>query len=105
MLKPGQRSSRASASPTSELEDSASSIREKGIIQPILVRPIRACRIVYEIVAGERRWRAAQQAQLHEVPVSSWSRLADREALELAIIENVQRQDLNAIEEARATSG
>jgi ParB family chromosome partitioning protein len=83
-----------------ELKDLASSIREKGVLQPILVRPT-AQADHYEIVAGERRWRAAQMAQLHEVPVTV-RELSDVETLELAIIENVQRADLNAMEEATA---
>jgi ParB family chromosome partitioning protein len=84
-----------------ELEDLARSIREKGVLQPILVRPTARGNDVYEIVAGERRWRAAQQAKLHDVPVVI-RELGDSEALELAIIENVQRADLNAMEEAQA---
>jgi ParB family chromosome partitioning protein len=82
-----------------DLEDLASSIREKGVIQPILVRPVSGSFDAYEIIAGERRWRAAQRAGLHDVPVTVVE-ASDREALELAIIENVQRTDLNAIEEA-----
>jgi len=82
-----------------ELNDLAQSVREKGILQPILVRPLSGDS--YEIVAGERRWRAAQQAQLHDVPVVV-REMSDGEALELAIVENVQRADLNAIEEAAA---
>jgi ParB family transcriptional regulator, chromosome partitioning protein len=82
-----------------DLEDLASSIREKGVIQPILVRTVMGAADAYEIIAGERRWRAAQRAELHDVPVTVLE-VSDREALELAIIENVQREDLNAIEEA-----
>jgi ParB family transcriptional regulator, chromosome partitioning protein len=82
-----------------DLEDLASSIREKGVIQPILVRTVPGAFDAYEIIAGERRWRAAQKAELHDVPVTVVE-ASDREALELAIIENVQREDLNAIEEA-----
>jgi ParB family transcriptional regulator, chromosome partitioning protein len=82
-----------------ELHDLASSIREKGILQPILVRPIKGETDAYEIVAGERRWRAAQLAKLHDVPVIV-RELTDGESLELAIIENIQRADLNAVEEA-----
>lgn len=74
------------------------SVRAHGVLQPILVRPLADGR--YEIIAGERRWRAAQAAGLHEVPAVVRS-LDDRTAFELAIIENVQRSDLNAIEEAR----
>jgi ParB family chromosome partitioning protein len=84
-----------------DLEDLSNSIREKGILQPILVRPIKGETDAYEIVAGERRWRAAQRAKLHDVPVVV-REMEDGEALELAIIENVQRADLNAIEEAAA---
>lgn len=82
-----------------DLEALASSIRERGVVQPILVRPAPGGRDRYEIVAGERRWRAAQMAGLHEVPVVV-RELDDRTALEIAIIENVQRADLNAVEEA-----
>ncbi len=77
----------------------AESIRENGILQPILVRPRRDDPASFEIVAGERRWRAAQLAQLHEVPVIVRD-LTDQEALELALVENVQRQDLSPLEEA-----
>jgi len=79
-----------------ELAELAESIRSKGLVQPIIVRPVAGG---YEIVAGERRWRAAQKAGLHTVPVIARD-LNDKEVLELAIIENVQRADLNAIEEA-----
>jgi ParB family transcriptional regulator, chromosome partitioning protein len=82
-----------------ELEELASSIRSKGIIQPILVRTVRGATDAYEIVAGERRWRAAQKANLHEVPIILME-ISDKEALEIAIIENVQRADLNPLEEA-----
>jgi ParB family chromosome partitioning protein len=81
-----------------DLADLTSSIKEKGIVQPILVRPV-AGSSDFEIIAGERRWRAAQKAGLHEVPVVVHE-VSDREALEIAIIENVQRADLNALEEA-----
>lgn len=81
-----------------ELEDS---IREKGIILPIIVRPSQNQPGLYEIVAGERRWRAAQRVPLHEVPVVV-RELSDTEQFELALIENIQREDLNAIEEAEA---
>ncbi|MDE1569620.1 ParB/RepB/Spo0J family partition protein [Aquabacter sp. P-9] len=80
------------------LEDLTASVKEKGIIQPIVVRTIGPN--AFEIVAGERRWRAAQRAALHEVPVVVVE-LNDREALEVAIIENVQRSDLNPLEEAQ----
>jgi ParB family chromosome partitioning protein len=82
-----------------ELSELADSIREKGLVQPILVRPEPGASNSYEIVAGERRWRASQRAGLHAVPVIVRD-LADQEVLELAIIENVQRADLNPIEEA-----
>jgi ParB family chromosome partitioning protein len=81
-----------------ELAELAESIRQKGLVQPIIVRADRVAG-VYEIVAGERRWRAAQRAGLHMVPVIVRD-LSDQEVLELAIIENFQRADLNAIEEA-----
>jgi ParB family chromosome partitioning protein len=74
------------------------SVTEHGVLQPILVRPIAGGK--YEIVAGERRWRAAQRAGLHDVPVLQLE-IDDREALEIAIVENVQRTDLNPIEEAQ----
>jgi len=80
------------------LDELAASITARGLIQPILVRP-HPHNETYQIVAGERRWRAAQRARLHEVPVIV-RELSDGETLELAIVENVQRQDLNAIEEA-----
>lgn len=81
-----------------DLEELAESIRQKGVVQPIVVRPDPASG-GYEIVAGERRWRAAQRAQLHHVPAVI-RELSDQDALEIAIIENVQRADLNSIEEA-----
>jgi ParB family chromosome partitioning protein len=84
-----------------DLQDLANSIREKGVLQPILVRPTARGAEVFEIVAGERRWRAAQLANLHDVPVVV-RELSDAESLELAIIENIQRADLNAMEEAAA---
>ena len=85
----------------SEVEDLANSIREKGILQPLVVRQ-RADRS-FEIVAGERRWRAAQRAGVHDVPVLIRD-FSDGEALEIALVENIQRADLNAIEEARGFS-
>jgi len=81
-----------------DLVELSDSIRQKGIVQPIVVRPDRIAG-GYEIVAGERRWRAAQRANLHTMPVIV-RELTDQEVLELGIIENVQRADLNAIEEA-----
>ncbi|TCO73436.1 ParB/RepB/Spo0J family partition protein [Rhodovulum euryhalinum] len=81
------------------LQELAASIREKGVIQPLIVRPSKRSEGRYEIVAGERRWRACQLAQRHEVPVIV-RELDDIEVLEIAIIENIQRADLNAVEEA-----
>jgi ParB family transcriptional regulator, chromosome partitioning protein len=82
-----------------ELDSLAESIRAQGILQPILVRRDGDHANSYEIIAGERRWRAAQRARLHEVPVIIKD-LSDAKALEVALVENVQRQDLNALEEA-----
>ena len=82
-----------------ELQDLAASIREKGVIQPLILRKSGGGSDDYEIVAGERRWRAAQIAQLHEVPALIRD-YTDTEVLEIAIIENVQRSDLNPVEEA-----
>ena len=82
-----------------DLTELTDSIREKGIIQPLVVRPKPGIPDVFEIIAGERRWRAAQRAGLHELPVVVLD-VGDKEALELAIIENVQRTDLNPLEEA-----
>jgi ParB family chromosome partitioning protein len=87
----------------SELTDLSNSIREHGIVQPILVRPAKGEDLggaQFEIIAGERRWRSAQKAGLHEVPIVIRD-VADKQALELAIIENVQRSDLNSVEEAQ----
>ena len=83
-----------------ELQDLAASIREKGVIQPLILRPHPVQAGDFEIVAGERRWRAAQMAGVHELPALV-RELSDTEVLELAIIENVQRADLNAVEEAQ----
>ena len=94
-LKPGRLNPRKDFR-DDELAELADSIRSKGLVQPIIVRPVAGG---YEIVAGERRWRAAQKAGLHTVPVIARD-LEDKEVLELAIIENVQRTDLNSIEEA-----
>ncbi|MGV6840325.1 MAG: ParB/RepB/Spo0J family partition protein [Planktomarina sp.] len=82
-----------------DLDDLANSIRTKGVIQPLIVRPHQKTPGDYEIIAGERRWRAAQLAQLHQVPVVV-REMDDQSVLEIAIIENIQRADLNAIEEA-----
>ena len=83
-----------------KLEELANSIRKNGVIQPIAVRPNKSDKSKYEIVAGERRWLAAQRAGLHEIPVTILD-LSDVESLEVAIVENIQRDDLNPIEEAR----
>ena len=83
-----------------KLEELANSIRKNGIIQPIAVRHSKSSSGKYEIVAGERRWLAAQKAGLHEIPVTILE-LSDVESLEVAIVENIQRDDLNPIEEAR----
>jgi ParB family transcriptional regulator, chromosome partitioning protein len=85
--------------PDDELDELAASLRGRGMIQPIVARPVRGTADSYEIVAGERRWRAAQRAGLHEVPVVVIE-ATDAEALQLAIVENVQRTDLNPLEEA-----
>jgi len=84
-----------------ELEALAQSVREKGVLQPLLVRPVAEENAAFELVAGERRWRAAQRAGLHRVPVLVRG-LSDTEALEVALIENLQREDLTALEEAEA---
>jgi len=97
-LRPNPRNPRRAFN-EAELEDLTHSIREKGIIQPILARTLPGVADAYEIIAGERRWRAAQKAGLHEVPIITVE-ADDRQALELAIIENVQRTDLNVLEEA-----
>ena len=83
-----------------KLEELANSIKKNGIIQPIAVRPSKLNSKKYEIIAGERRWLAAQRAGLHEIPVTILD-LSDAESLEVAIVENVQRDDLNPIEEAK----
>ena len=81
-----------------DLADLTNSVRAKGLLQPIVVRPVDGQENAYEIVAGERRWRAAQKAGVHEVPVIIRS-FSDGEALEIALVENIQRSDLNPIEE------
>ena len=83
-----------------KLDELTNSIKEQGVIQPIVVRPDKSNSGKYEIIAGERRWLASQNAGLHEVPVVVLN-VDDVKSLEFAIVENVQRQDLNAIEEAR----
>lgn len=98
-LRPNPRNPRQHF-PDESLQELAESIRERGIIQPIVVRELAGVTNIFEIIAGERRWRAAQRAGLHEVPIVVIE-ADDRLSLELAIIENVQRADLNAIEEAK----
>jgi ParB family chromosome partitioning protein len=83
-----------------ELDELAESIRERGVIQPILVRPLPEAAGEYQIIAGERRWRAAQQAGLRQIPALVRD-LTPAEVMEVALIENIQRADLNALEEAR----
>jgi ParB family chromosome partitioning protein len=97
-LKPNPRNPRRRFT-DEELEELAASIRERGIIQPIVVRALAGAADSFEIIAGERRWRAAQRANLHDVPIVVIE-ATDSESLELAIIENVQRTDLNPLEEA-----
>jgi ParB family chromosome partitioning protein len=97
-LSPNPRNPRRDFT-AAELDELAASIRERGIIQPIVVRQIGSEKDDYEIIAGERRWRAAQRAGLHEVPIAVVD-ANDAQSLEFAIIENVQRSDLNPIEEA-----
>jgi len=99
LLRPNPRNPRREF-PLAQLDELAGSIKARGIIQPIAVRPLRGgANEAYEIIAGERRWQAAQRAGLHEVPVVVLD-VSDAEALELAIVENVQREDLNPLEEA-----
>ncbi len=81
------------------LDDLAASIAERGVLQPLLVRRAPNMNGIYEIIAGERRWRAAQRAQVHDVPVVV-REMDDREVAEVALVENLQREDLNALEEA-----
>ncbi|MGC6512236.1 MAG: ParB/RepB/Spo0J family partition protein [Parvibaculales bacterium] len=100
MLQPGAFQPRLTFA-EEDLEGLSKSLKEKGVLQPLLVRPMADRDGIFEIVAGERRWRAAQRAQLHQVPVIVQA-LSDTEALEVAIIENVQRADLNPIEESLA---
>jgi ParB family transcriptional regulator, chromosome partitioning protein len=97
-LKPNPRNPRKNFTDT-ELNELTASIKERGVIQPIVVRAVPGERDSYEIIAGERRWRAAQRAGLHEVPIAAVE-ATDAQSLEFAIIENVQRADLNPIEEA-----
>ncbi len=97
-LRPNPRNPRRSFA-EADLDGLATSIKERGVIQPVVVRSVDGAKDSYEIIAGERRWRAAQRAGLHEIPIVSLE-ASDSQALELAIIENVQRTDLNPLEEA-----
>ena len=97
-LRPGKMQPRTTFEGLEALVDS---VKEFGLLQPILVRPTAGQTDTYEIVAGERRWRAAQQAQLHDVPVVVRS-IGDQDALQLGLIENLQRADLTAVDEAQA---
>ncbi|MBF9233090.1 ParB/RepB/Spo0J family partition protein [Microvirga alba] len=101
-LRPNPRNPRKTFE-DSELQELSQSIKDRGIIQPIVVRPLPNKSDAYEIVAGERRWRAAQAAGLHEVPVVVVD-IDDKTSLEYAILENVQRADLNPVEEAQGYS-
>jgi ParB family chromosome partitioning protein len=96
-LKPGKMQPRTSFE---GIETLVESVKEFGLLQPILVRPLRDSADTYEIIAGERRWRAAQRAQLHDVPVVIRS-IGDMDALQLGLIENLQRADLTPIDEAQ----
>jgi ParB family transcriptional regulator, chromosome partitioning protein len=96
-LKPGKMQPRSSFE---GIETLVESVKEFGLLQPILVRPLRDAADTYEIIAGERRWRAAQRAQLHDVPVVIRS-IGDMDALQIGLIENLQRADLTPIDEAQ----
>src|SRR5882762_55427 len=98
-LKANPRNPRRSFA-DAELGELAESIKQRGVIQPIVVRPLKGAQDRFEIIAGERRWRASQIAGLHEVPIVPVE-VSDSDALEIMIIENVQREDLNAMEEAQ----
>src|SRR3981081_3554302 len=98
-LKPNPRNPRR-AFADAELGELADSIKQHGVIQPIVVRPVKGAHDRFEIIAGERRWRASQLAGLHEVPIVPVD-VSDSAAIEIMIIENVQREDLNAMEEAQ----
>src|SRR6201985_899331 len=98
-IKPNPRNPRRAFS-DAELGELADSIRQHGVIQPIVVRPVKGAQDRFEIIAGERRWRASQIAGLHEVPIVPVD-VSDSDALEIAIIENVQRENLNPMEEAQ----
>ena len=98
-LKANPRNPRRTFS-DAELDELSASIKQHGVIQPIVVRPVKGATDRFEIIAGERRWRASQRAGLHDVPIVTVD-VNDSDALEIAIIENVQRADLNAMEEAQ----
>lgn len=98
-LNPNPRNPRRTFS-DAELGELSDSIKQHGVIQPIVVRPVKGMQDRFEIIAGERRWRAAQSAGLHEVPIVPVD-VSDHVALEIAIVENVQRENLNAMEEAQ----
>jgi ParB family chromosome partitioning protein len=98
-LKANPRNPRRTFS-DAELDELSASIKQHGVIQPIVVRPVKGAQDRFEIIAGERRWRASQRAGLHDVPIVTVD-VNDSDALEIAIIENVQRADLNAMEEAQ----
>ena len=98
-IKPNPRNPRRTFSDT-ELKELSDFIKQHGVIQPIVVRPVKGAQDRYEIIAGERRWRASQMAGLHEVPIVPVD-ISDSDALEFAIVENVQREDLNPMEEAQ----
>jgi len=98
-LKANPRNPRRTFS-EAELNELSASIKQHGVIQPIVVRPMKGAQDRFEIIAGERRWRASQMAGLHDVPIVTVE-VSDSDALEIAIIENVQRADLNAMEEAQ----
>ena len=100
LIRPNPDQPRKAFAPE-ELDELADSIRERGVLQPILVRPFPGKPSEYQIIAGERRWRAAQRAGLKGIPALVRD-LADQEVMEVALIENIQRADLNALEEARA---
>ena len=99
-LRPNPRNPRRNF-PDAELDELAASIKERGIIQPVVVRSVRGAKDAYEIIAGERRWRAAQMAGLTEIPAVI-RRIPDEAAIAVALIENIQRENLNPLEEARA---
>ena len=99
-LKPNPRNPRRDFS-DAELAELADSIRQHGVIQPIVVRPVKGAQDRFEIIAGERRWRAAQMAGLAEIPAVIRD-VPDEDAVAMALIENIQREDLNPLEEARA---